>query len=121
MTALHFGYGWIVVGFILLGLYVLNPDRFSQAAAVHTWTIGAIGTMSIAIMSSMIRKHSRRPFSRNAAATAAFASITVSAVARILAEAFSTSALVWTELSATCWIAAFVLFLWAFRDVLLRR
>ncbi len=121
VTALHVGYGWIVVGFVLLALHVLEPGRLSQAAVVHAWTVGAIGTMSIAIMSSMIRKHSRRPFSRNAAATAAFASITVSAVARILAEAFSTSALVWTELSATCWIAAFVLFLWAFRDVLLRR
>jgi uncharacterized protein involved in response to NO len=119
--ALHFGYGWVVVGFILLGLYVFNPGRFSQAAAVHAWTIGAIGTMSIAIMSSMIRKQSRRPFSRNGAAAAAFVSITVSAVARVLAEAFPAWASVETELSATFWIAAFVLFLWAFRDVLLRR
>lgn len=121
VTALHFGYGWIVVGFILLGLYVLNPNRFSQAAAVHAWTIGAIGTMSIAIMSSMIRKHSRRPFSRNGAAAAAFVSVTVSAVARVLAEAFPAWASAGTELSATFWIAAFVLFLWAFRDALLRR
>jgi uncharacterized protein involved in response to NO len=121
VTVLHIGYGWIAVGFILLGLHVLNPDRFSQAAAVHAWTIGAIGTMSIAIMSSMIRKHSRRPFSRNGAAAAAFVSITVSAVARILAEAFPDWTSAGTQLSATFWIAAFVLFLWAFRDVLLRR
>jgi uncharacterized protein involved in response to NO len=121
VTALHVGYGWIVVGFFLLALHALQPDRFSQAAAVHAWTIGAIGTMSIAIMSSMIRRQMRRPFSRNAAATAAFVAITVSAVARELAELSSTGMTVWTGLSATCWIAAFVLFLWAFRDALLRR
>jgi len=120
VTALHVGYGWIAVGFALLALHGLEPDRLSQAAAVHAWTIGAIGTMSIAVMASMIRRHGGRPFARNAAATAAFASVTASAVARILAEAFPVRAAFWTELSATCWIAAFVLFLWAFRDGLLR-
>jgi uncharacterized protein involved in response to NO len=120
VTALHVGYGWIVIGFILLGLHVLRPDRLSQDAVVHAWTIGAIGTMSIAIMASMIRKQNRRPFARSAAATAAFASITVSAVVRELAEVFPAGTTVWTGLSAACWIAAFVLFLWAFRDALLR-
>jgi uncharacterized protein involved in response to NO len=121
VTALHLGYGWIAVGFALLALHAVKPDAISQAAAVHAWTIGVIGTMSIAIMASMIRRQSRRPFARSAAATAAFVSISVSAVARELAELSSTGMAVWTALSAICWIAAFVLFLWAFRDALLRR
>lgn len=121
VTALHVGYGWIVAGFTLLAIDVLGPNGPGQAAAVHAWTVGAIGTMSIAIMASMMRKHSGRPFARSSAATAAFFAITACAVARILAELFPASAMAWTGLSATCWIAAFVLFLWAFRTVLLRR
>lgn len=120
VAALHVGYGWIVAGFVLLAVHVLEPDRLPQAAAVHAWTIGAIGTMSLAIMASMIRKHSRRPFARLPAATAAFVAITASAVARIGAEFVPAGAAVWTGLSAAGWIAAFALFLWAFRGMLRR-
>lgn len=121
VTALHVGYGWIAVGFALLALHAAGPDGFSQAAAVHAWTIGAIGTMSIAVMASMIRKQCRRPFARSAAATAALVAVTASAVARQLAELPAAGTVLWTGLSASCWIAAFALFLWAFRDALLRR
>jgi uncharacterized protein involved in response to NO len=121
VTPLHVGYGWIPVGFVLRVLNVLEPALVSQAAALHAWTIGAIGTMSIAIMASMIRKNSGRPFARSSATTAAAVTITACAVMRVAAELSPAGRTALTGLSAICWIAAFVLFLWAFRDVLLRR
>ena len=115
VTALHVGYGWIAAGFALLGAHVLDPGRVSQAAAVHAWTVGAVGTMSLAVMASMMRKHGQRPFARLPAATASFVCITACAVARLLAEFAPGGAAIWTGASAAAWIAAFALFVRAFR------
>lgn len=119
VAALHVGYAWLPLGFAMLALHVLRPATIAQAAALHAWMVGAIGTMSLAIMASMIRRHSGRPFARSPAMIAALLMITASTALRI-AEGWTPAARsVLIGSSAACWIAAFALFLWAFRDVLL--
>jgi len=115
---LHVGYSWIAVGFALLALHVLRPDLASEAAAVHAWMVGAFGTLGMAIMSSMIRKHAGRPFSRVLPASAAYAAITLSALARLTAETPLGDAGAWAAMSSLLWVASFALFLSAFgRDL----
>ena len=46
ILALHVGYCWIVVGFMLLAIHAFVPESVGQGAIVHAWTIGAIGTMA---------------------------------------------------------------------------
>jgi uncharacterized protein involved in response to NO len=117
--ALHIGYGWIVAGFALLACNVLAPASVTQAAFLHAWTVGGIGTMGLAIMASMIRRHGRRPFARSVLGTASFAAITLSALSRQLAELSPLE--LWMSLSAVFWLAAFGLFLAAFGRMLLVR
>ncbi len=114
VLALHVGYGWIVAGFALQALHILMPDRVDRFAAIHAWMIGAAGTLGLAIMTSMIRKHSGRPFQRQRSATAAFALVTVSGLSRLLAGALPGGPAVWTALSGSAWVAAFGLFLVSF-------
>ncbi|WP_434722838.1 NnrS family protein [Mesorhizobium sp. RIZ17] len=121
VLALHIGYGWIVVGFGLLAIHILKPASLGQAAAVHAWTIGAIGTMALAIMASMIRKHSRRAFATSVPATGAFVAMTICCLSRLLVELLPSYAAPLTGLSGSLWVVAFGLFLWAFRRMLIPR
>ncbi len=121
VLALHVGYFWIVAGFALLSAHVLAPDIVTRATFLHAWTIGGIGTMGLAVMASMIRRHGGRPFARNGLWTASFWAITLSAGLRLLAEFPAGGPQTWSGLSTAFWVAAFVLFLAAFRDTLLAR
>ena len=114
ILALHVGYCWIVVGFMLLAIHAFVPESVGQGAGVHAWTIGAIGTMGLAIMASMIRKHGRRAFSESLPATAAFLSITLSGLSRLVAETSVENRELCITMSGGLWIAAFGLFLVAF-------
>jgi uncharacterized protein involved in response to NO len=120
ILALHVGYGWIPAGFALHATAVFWPSAVSQAAAVHAWGIGAIGLMSIAVMASMIRRHARTPFAVSAPLVLSLACAALAAPARIVAEATADSRHAWLLISACSWIAAFALFLFAFRKLLLR-
>ncbi|TIO28937.1 MAG: NnrS family protein [Mesorhizobium sp.] len=115
VLALHIGYGWIIVGFGLLAIHIFAPTSLGQAAAIHAWTIGAIGTMGLAIMASMIRKHSRRAFASSVPATGAFIAVTTCCLSRLLIELLPGYAVPLTGLSGTLWVVAFGLFLMAFR------
>ena len=92
-----------------------------DAAAVHAWAIGAIGLMSVAVMASMIRRHSRTPFAVSGLMSLSLASVAVAAPARIAAEIVPDGRQYWLILSASGWVAGFALFLLAFRNPLLRR
>lgn len=114
VLALHAGYGWIVAGFALAALHILMPERIDRLAAIHAWMIGAAGTLGLSIMTSMIRKHSRRAFQRQGSATAAFVLVTASCLSRLLAGTALGDPAVWTALSGSAWTAAFGLFLVSF-------
>lgn len=119
IMALHVGYGWIAAGFALAAIGIAAPSILGPLAGIHAWTAGAAGTMALAVMASMIRKHSRRPFSESRAATAAFLLVTLSALARVLAEAPVAGPMAWMTVSAAAWIGAFACFLAAFGRLLL--
>jgi uncharacterized protein involved in response to NO len=121
VLALHAAYGWIPAGFALHAASVIWPSFVSQAAAVHAWAIGAIGLMSVAVMASMIRRHSRTPFAVSGLMSLSLAAVAIAAPARIAAEIVPDGRQYWLILSATGWVAGFVLFLLAFRNPLLRR
>lgn len=119
ILTLHVGYAWIIVGFALLAAHVLAPESIGRAAAIHAWMIGAVGTMGLAIMASMIRKHAGRAFAPSAPATAAFVLIFLSALSRQLVELLPSAGALFTTLAAISWVAAFALFFAAFRRMLM--
>ena len=59
LFVLHLGYAWLGLGLVLLGLggrlAILPP-----AAAVHALTAGAIGTMTLAVMTRAALSHTGR-------------------------------------------------------------
>lgn len=120
VLAVHIAYLFVPVGFILIA--VGSVGRFSNAfdAAIHAWASGAIGLMTLAVMASMIRRQTGRPFQKAHLATVAFVLCLIAAATR-MGAAFATELFhPLVMLAAACWTAAFVLFLLTFAGALLR-
>jgi uncharacterized protein involved in response to NO len=60
LLILHVGYGWLALGLLLLGLNGLY-GMLPVTAALHALTVGAIGTMTLAVMTHASLGHTGRP------------------------------------------------------------
>jgi len=89
--------------------------------AIHALTVGAIGSLTLAMMSRSALGHTGRRLEAGTGLTAAFVLVNVAAVVRVFAP------MVWPQayldillLSAGFWSAAFLLFVAGFWPVLTR-
>jgi NnrS protein len=88
LLILHIGYTWLVLGAGLLGLSVLA--KLAQSAAIHALTAGAIGTMTLAVMTRVTLGHTGRELTADRSTIAIFLLVTVAAAARVVAAASGT-------------------------------
>jgi uncharacterized protein involved in response to NO len=103
---LHLGYGWLGFGLMLLGASRLL-DVIPRTAGVHALTAGAIGVMTLAVMTRATRGHTGRPLAADAATTAVYVTINAAAVARLAAPFAGAAQPQLLILSAALWSAAF--------------
>jgi uncharacterized protein involved in response to NO len=120
LLILHIGYAWLVLGVGLLGLAVLGAS-VPVAAAIHALTAGAIGTMTLAVMTRATRGHTGRALVADAATDAIYMLITLAALARVAAEFAGAWIMPLLAVSAALWIAAFGLFLLCYGPMLIGR
>ena len=103
---LHVAYAFIPLGFVLVGLSSLGV--IPSSAGVHAWTGGAIGAMTLAVMSRASLGHTGRALVASRTLQALYALIVMSAVARIwaaLAPEWSTTLL---HVAGLAWALAFI-------------
>jgi uncharacterized protein involved in response to NO len=119
LLILHVGYGWLALGLALLGL-----NRFVAAlpatAALHALTAGAIGTMTLAVMTRATLGHTGRPLSAGLATRLIYLLVTVAALLRVLSPFAGNSLgpILW--LAGGAWTGAFGLFVLLYGGPLLR-
>ena len=101
---LHVGYGWLALGLILLGL---DP---ASSAALHALTVGAIGTMTLAVMTRASLGHTGRALSRTAPRVAIYVLVTLAALLRVASPFAGAQAVLVTSLAGVAWSAAFATF-----------
>ncbi len=106
---LHLGYGWVVLGLLLLGLDGFWP-ALPQTAAVHALTVGAVGTMTLAVMTRASLGHSGRGLRAGAGTTAIYGLVTLAALLRLAAPLAGGDYLFALMLAGAAWSAAFGLF-----------
>jgi uncharacterized protein involved in response to NO len=116
---LHLAYLWIVVHLALRGLAALGVG--SDLFAVHALTIGAIGGMTIGMMTRTARGHTGRPLVADRAEVTCYALVAIAAVTRVfggmaLPGAYAATVVV----SGVCWSAAFALYAVRYWPVLSR-
>jgi uncharacterized protein involved in response to NO len=118
LLVLHVGYAWLVLGIALLGLAVLDPN-LPASAAIHALTAGAIGTMTLAVMTRATRGHTGHELSADYITRAIYIFISLAAVMRI-AAAFALDWSVPLLVGSAClWTAAFVGFVLCYSPMLL--
>ena len=119
LFALHAGYAFVALGFLLAGLAALLP-AIPPIAAIHAWTVGAVGTMTLTVMTRATLGHSGRALVAGWVETLYLAALPLAALARI-ASAFTGSPLWLVQLSAGLWILAFGLFALRYGPVMFMR
>lgn len=119
LLILHIGYGWLCVGAAALGVSILT-SFVPTSAGIHALTVGAIGTMIVAVMTRVARGHTGRRLTSDLPTNVLYGCVVAAALARIAAAFATVWALSLLIASACLWIAAFVLFITRYSPMLLQ-
>lgn len=104
---LHLGYGWLGLGLLLLGAASLDPGVVPRSAGIHAITAGAVGVMTLAVMTRATRGHTGRPLAADGGTLAIYLAINLAAVLRVAAP-FSGASQPWLlTASGLVWSLAF--------------
>lgn len=108
--SLHLGYLWLVVGLFMKGLAASLPS-LAGIVWIHAITIGAVGTMVLAVMTRATLGHTGGALVASRTTAVAYGAVSVSAITRIVApEVPDTFYLFLLGISAVAWIAVFATF-----------
>jgi uncharacterized protein involved in response to NO len=116
---LHVAYAFVPLGFLLLGMSILKPGMVSPTGALHGWTAGAIGLMTLAVMTRATRGHTGQQLTAAPPTQVIYLLAVTSALARIVA-AFDMLRDPMLVVSASAWCLAFGGFLIVYGPLLVR-
>lgn len=107
VTVLHAGYACVPLGAFAMAAEILLPGSLGMAGAQHFWMAGAIGLMTLAVMTRATLGHTGQALTAGAGTVAIYLALILSVLARV-------SGGVWPEFSGPLntvaglfWIAAF--------------
>lgn len=110
VAILHAGYLWLAAAIVLLGLSIAAPDLVPGSAALHALTAGAIGTMTLAVMTRATLGHTGRAIEADGWTAAIYAAVTLGALFRVAAPFSAGLYLPLLVTGGSLWAGAFVLF-----------
>jgi len=106
VLVLHVAYAFVPLGFFLVALSIVAPDVISASGALHGWTVGAIGLMTLAVMTRASLGHAGRELTATWPIMLVYAGVLTAAMARIMA-AFEIARMPMLHISAAAWVVAF--------------
>ena len=119
VTVLHAAYAFIPLGFLLGGMATLTGDHGWHQAATHAWTAGAIGLMTLAIMTRASRGHSGRPLTAPLGTAMLYCAIGLSTLARIAVALMPETTMWLLPVSGLLWCLGFLGFAILYAPILL--
>lgn len=118
LWSLHLAYAMLTAGYVLLGLALFGVG--AEIAALHVTGIGAVGGMTLAVMSRAILGHSGRALIAPWPIASAYGAAALAAVVRATGASGEAGWYVASVmLSGALWIAAFGTFVAVFLPILL--
>jgi uncharacterized protein involved in response to NO len=114
---LHVGYAFLPMGFLLMSASAF--DLVSPTAGTHAWGVGAVGVMTIAVMTRASLGHTGRQLEASLSTQAIYAAVVVAAMARICAALHPAWSMALLHVAAFAWVAAFLGFAAGFGPLLL--
>jgi uncharacterized protein involved in response to NO len=106
VLVLHVGYLFVPIGFLLAGLAAFGV--VTPSAGIHAWTVGAIGIMTLAVMSRASLGHTGRELVASPGVQAVYALAMLAAVSRLCAAVHPVWGDALLPLSALAWTGAFL-------------
>lgn len=120
VLVLHVAFAFVPIGFMLLAGSILRPDVILPSGALHGWTIGAVGLMTLAVMTRASLGHTGRELTATRPIQLIYAAVLLAAVVRVGA-AFDLARDVLLHVSAGLWVLGFGSFCAFYAPILLRR
>jgi uncharacterized protein involved in response to NO len=119
LLILHVAYFWLPVGYALMAWSVFG-SMFPPSIALHALTMGAIGSMILAMTTRVALGHTGRALHAARLTVLAYILLTVAIVVRIVGPLTGSYYMKSIELAAVSWIATFMLYIWVYWPILTR-
>lgn len=110
LAVLHVAYLWLPVAFVLMGLAVLAPSSIGITTALHALTAGAIGLLTVAVMTRASLGHSGRALTAGTGTTLIYILIWTGAVLRVAAPFTGLDYVLAVSIAGGVWAGGFALF-----------
>ncbi|UTP38451.1 NnrS family protein [Phenylobacterium sp. LH3H17] len=104
---LHLGYGWLGVSLLFLGGASLDPGLVPRSVGIHALTAGAVGVMTLAVMTRATRGHTGRPLAADTSTMAIYLAINAAALLRVAAPFSGVGQSLLLTASSLAWSLAF--------------
>ncbi|MGQ0667254.1 MAG: NnrS family protein [Nitrospiraceae bacterium] len=106
---LHVGYGWVALSMLALGTAILGLG-LRPVDAVHALTTGAVGSMTLAIMTRATLGHTGRARHADTVTVIIYLLANLGALLRVFGTTTGLSTNLLLGLAATAWSSAYLLF-----------
>lgn len=116
---LHMGYAWLVLALLALGSSILGVG-LSAADAMHTLTTGAVGMMTLAVMTRASLGHTGRPRHAGPVTVCIYGSVMLGALLRVFGAAIGLPANLVLGSASVCWSGGYLLFAVVYGPFLVR-
>ena len=104
---LHVAYAFLPLGFVLTGVSTLVP-AIPVSAGLHAWTAGAIGLMTLAVMTRATLGHTGQALKASIGTQCIYAAVIAAAVMRVCASVDTAHMHVLLAAAGIGWTAAFL-------------
>ena len=120
VTVLHAGYTFVPLGALALAAEILAPGSFGMASAQHFWMAGAIGLMTLAVMTRATLGHTGQDLKAGAGTVVIYLALILSVFARVAGGVWPEFSSPLHTVSGLSWIVAFGSFAVIYGGLLLR-
>ncbi len=116
---LHVGYAFVPLGMLGVGATILWPDTLPPASAQHLWMAGAIGVMTLAVMTRATLGHGGRVLTAGPGTAAIYLLVVASVLARLAGGVLPGHAMALWTLAGLLWCCGFAGFMLAYGRLLI--
>jgi uncharacterized protein involved in response to NO len=110
VVILHIAYAWLVAALLAMGSAMIRPDLVTPSLALHVLTAGAIGQLTIAVMTRASLGHCGRALEVGLGTVAIYALIFLGAAMRVAGPFTALDYPLVMTVSGALWISGFLLF-----------
>ncbi len=121
VTILHIAYLWLAIALLLLAAAILAPGLFAGASALHALTAGAVGQLTLAVMTRASRGHSGKPLVADTATIVVYGCIFTGALLRLVLPFTQLPYATGAAIAGSVWALGMLLFVAAYGPMLLQR